>query len=112
MIRQEVSTYTVTIYIAGELTDARRICRNVCMRGLCVTVEPLDFVYTGGAEAGVRIGLINYPRFPAEPEELFVKAEALAITLMEGLYQHSVSIVATDKTVWLSRRPEHQESRS
>lgn len=108
MNRKEVTTYTVAIYIGGDLSDARRICRKVCMRGLCVTVEPLDFVYTGGAEAGVRVGLINYPRFPVEPDELFVKAEALAITLMEGLYQHSASIVAPDKTIWLSRRPEHQ----
>lgn len=108
MIRQEVPTYTVAIYLAGDLADARRICREFCMRGLCVTVEPIEFIYTGGAETGVRVGLINYPRFPAKPEAIFAAAEELARVLIEGLHQHSASIVATDKTVWLSRRPEHQ----
>lgn len=108
MIRREVSTYTAAIHLAGDPADARRICREFCLRGLCVTVEPIEFIYTGGAESGVRVGLINYPRFPADPKTIFATAEELARVLIEGLHQHSASIVATDKTVWLSRRPEHQ----
>lgn len=104
MTRTEAPTYTASIYIAGDLDTARATCRDFCMSGLCVTVKPLEFIYTGGAETGVRIGLINYPRFPAEPEAIFTKAEALADRLMSDLCQHSYSIVATDKTVWKSRR--------
>jgi len=104
MTRTEAPTYTAAIYIAGDLTEARRVCRGYCMKGLCVTVEPVEFIYTGGAETGVRVGLINYPRFPASPSEILNTAEHLAVALMNQLYQHSVSIVATDKTIWLSRR--------
>ena len=104
MTREEVSTYTATIFIAGDLNDARRICREACMAGLCVTVEPTEFIYTGGSETGVRVGLINYARFPADPAAVFAQAEALALKLVEGLHQHSASIVATDKTIWISRR--------
>jgi hypothetical protein len=104
MTRQECPTYTAAIYIAGDLNAARATCRDAVMTGLCVTVEPVEFIYTGGAETGVRVGLINYPRFPAEPEVIWAKAEALADRLMIDLCQHSYSIVATDKTVWTSRR--------
>jgi hypothetical protein len=104
MTRVEVPTYTATIFMAGDYADAVRLCRQFCMTGLCVTVERAEFVYTGGAESGVRVGLINYPRFPSEPADLFAKAEALAEHLIEGLSQHSASIVASDRTVWLSRR--------
>lgn len=104
MTREECHTYTAAIYVAGPQAEAERICRRFCLEGLCVTVEPVEFIYTGGAETGVRVGLINYPRFPAEPDKIFDTAEHLAVSLMNQLYQHSASIVATDKTVWLSRR--------
>jgi hypothetical protein len=104
MNRTEALTYTASIYIGGSFAEAQRICRRACEVGLCVTIEPVEFIYTRGQESGVRVGLINYPRFPAEPAEIFAKAEALARELIDGLYQSSASIVATDKTVWLSRR--------
>jgi hypothetical protein len=106
MIRAEAPTYNVAVYVAGPHAEAERICREYVLTGLCVTVEPVEFIYTGGQERGVRVGLINYPRFPAEPAEIFAKAEDLAMRLIEGMHQHSASIVATDKTVWLSRRPD------
>ena len=104
MTRIEAQTYTAAIYIAGDIDTVRATCREFCMTGLCVTVEPVEFIYTGGSEMGACIGLINYPRFPAEPYAIWVKAEALADRLMNDLCQHSYSIVATDKTVWKSRR--------
>lgn len=104
MIRQETTTYTAAIYVAGRQAEAERICREFVLRGLCVTVEPVEFIYTGGQERGVRVGLINYPRFPADPSAIFATAEELAEALIEGLHQHSASIVASDNTVWLSRR--------
>jgi hypothetical protein len=98
-------TYTAQIYIGGDLSDARRECRAYSYEvGECVTVEPVEFIYKGGAETGVRVGFITYPRFPLPPEELFGRAQALANRLLVALDQHSYSIVATDKTVFYSRR--------
>jgi len=107
MNRTEVPTYRADILVAGNRADAERLCRQHCMEvGLCVTVEAAEFIYTGGQESGVRVGLINYARFPADPPDIFAKAEALAVKLIDGLCQHSASVVADDRTVWLSRRPE------
>lgn len=101
----EVPTYTATIFIAGDFAAAKRVCqRHVMDVGLCVTIEPTEYVYTGGCEAGVRVGLINYARFPAEPEDIFARAMELARLLRAELAQHSFSIVATDKTVFETTR--------
>lgn len=98
-------TIRFDIFIAGDITQAKQVCREFCFEiGLCVTVEPLDYIYTGGEEAGVRVGLINYPRFPATEHELSGKATALADRLMRRLCQHSYSIVGPKETVWFSRR--------
>lgn len=106
MIQNSVPTHAVSIYIGGDLTEARRICREFCQRGLCVTVEPLSFIYTNGEEVGVRVGLINYPRFPSTLDALDATARELAEALIVGLHQWTASIVGPHETVWLSRRPE------
>lgn len=97
-----VDTYWVYIYIGGDVDVIRQACREWCWRGACVTVEPVDFIYTGGEEAGVRVGFLNYPRFPAEPADIFALAEELARHLRRTAHQKSVLIVAPDKTLWLS----------
>jgi hypothetical protein len=103
----EVPTYTAQIYIAGDIAQARRLCaQRFIEKGLCVTLEPVEYVYAGGCEAGMRVGLINYPRFPAEPVEIRAKALELAELLIEALCQWSASVVMPDETVWLSCRPE------
>lgn len=105
MKRVEVLTYTVAIYVGGDWRKAERIARTFCDQvGLCVTVEALRYIYTGGACWGVRVGLINYGRFPQEPHVIFLRAEMLTKRLLEGLGQESASVVATDKTIWLSAR--------
>ena len=98
-------TIVFTIYIAGERADAMRCCRDFCFEvGLCVSVTDCDFVYTGGAEDGVSVGLVNYPRFPTELETLRTTATKLANALMIALSQLSVLIVGPDVTVWITRR--------
>lgn len=57
-----------------------------------------------GCEVGVRVGLINYPRFPSDHETLKQRAQELADQLMSDLYQHSYSIVGPEETLWFSRR--------
>jgi len=105
MKRVETLSYPVSIFIAGSPSQARSICAEHCDKvGLCVTVTETDYVYTGGVEGGVIVGLINYPRFPAEPREIWNRAEALGHKLREGLFQESFTIQAPDKTVWFSWR--------
>jgi hypothetical protein len=101
-----VTTIRFDIFIAGDFAQAKQVCREFCFeQGLCVTVEPVSYVYTGGEEAGVRVGLINYPRFPTEQSLLRNTAKALAHRLMEQLCQHSYTIAGPDETEWFSRRP-------
>jgi len=93
------------IFIAGDLVQAKQVCREYCFAvGLCVTVEPVDYIYTGGEEAGVRVGLINYPRFPTDEASLQITARELADTLVKGLCQHSYTIVGPRETCWFTRR--------
>lgn len=94
------------IFIAGDVDQAKQVCREYCFEvGLCVTVEPVTYIYTGGEEAGVRVGLINYPRFPSTAEAIGETAHKLAVRLMHRMYQQSYSIVGPDETNWFSRRP-------
>ena len=100
-------TVRVDIFIAGDLQQAKQVCREWCLEvGACVTVEPVDYIYTGGEEAGVRVGFINYPRFPASEAYITGRAENLAERLMHRMCQHSYSIVGPEETTWYSRRPE------
>lgn len=86
-------SFTVKIHVAGDRKIAEDICRKYCADiGLCVGIKDETFVYTYGQEEGVEISLINYPRFPDTEENIERKARDLAILLMEGLYQKSISI--------------------
>jgi len=99
-------TIRFDIFMAGDLAQAKQVCREFCFDvGLCVTVEPVEYIYTGGQEAGFRIGLINYPRFPTTQDALWSRASELAEILMLRLRQHSYSLVGPDLTHWISRRP-------
>ena len=104
-------TIRFDIFMAGDLAQAKQVCRQYCFDvGLCVTVEPVSYIYTGGEEAGIRVGLINYPRFPTTEEVLHERATTLAQTLMNHLCQHSYSIVGPRETEWFSRRPDPQST--
>lgn len=105
----EAETIRYEIFMAGDFETAKQVCREYCFEiGLCVTIEPTTYIYTGGEETGFRVGLINYPRFPSVPKALWGRAEKLAKLLMVRLCQHSYSIVGPDKTYWYSRRPESE----
>lgn len=97
-------TIRLDIFMAGDLSQAKQVCREYCFKvGLCVHIEAVDFIYTGGEESGFKVGLINYPRFPTTQEVLREIAMALAMLLMERLCQHSFCLVGTE-TEWVSRR--------
>lgn len=101
----ETKSYPVSIFIAGSAMEAETICLDYCDAvGFCVTVTETAYCYTGGEQAGVIVGLINYPRFPSTPEEIWKHAKALAAQLREQLGQQSYTIQAPDKTLWISHR--------
>jgi hypothetical protein len=103
-----VETYWVKIYVAGDIKSIEESCRRFCMDGLCVTVTPTKFIYTGGQEDGAEVGLVNYPRFPSTPEGINIRAEVLAEQLMKDCCQLSVLVVTPGKTTWFSRRKEFE----
>jgi len=100
----EASSYSVDIFIAGSRHSATEVMREFCLDGECVTVTEADYVYTGGMESGVRVGLINYARFPRGPETLWDRGIEIGRLLIERLHQQSCSVVAPDRSAFLSRR--------
>ena len=106
MLEVAVETFWVRIYASGPIEKAKEVLRRDCWRdGLCVTIEPTLFIYTGGEEQGYVVGLINYPRFPADRESIWQRAEHLAGLLLEKTHQQSILIMSPEKTLWTRRAP-------
>lgn len=111
MYSHEIKTKTadtcdVVIYIAGDYDRAREICREHCDSGGCVSLQRIDYIYTGDEETGVAVRFINYPRFPRSEDQLMHIAVELGKKLIRGLYQSSCTVIGPTQTIWLSRRPE------
>ena len=103
---KSVETIVVTIYMAGDIDTAKRWLRRRCYeRGLCVTVTPTTFIYTGGEEAGFAVGFVNYPRFPSDADILCETAQQIADALIVECCQKSALIVAPDRTEWITKKP-------
>lgn len=112
-------TYTATIYCGllegytpsesiqeeeDKMEIAYNICREYCDKvGLCLTFEKTHFIYTSGGENGIKVGLINYPRFPSTPSEIQKHAGILGERLLVELKQQRLSIVYPDITVMLEQ---------
>ena len=105
LITKTTDTWWVKIFLSGPIETAKQIIReDVLKEGLCVTIEPTTFIYTGGEETGYVVGLINYPRFPANAETITARAEDLALKLLTGTHQQSVLIMTPTSTKWLTSR--------
>lgn len=107
-------TYTVRIYMSGPIEIAKQVVRKYCMdlsvvynTGLCATVEPTTFIYTGGEEQGFVVGLLNYPRFPSSEENIDQLAGELAEQLLDETHQWSALLVNPKTTSWITRRQEN-----
>lgn len=107
MIEKTATTFWVKIYASGPIDVAEQIIRRECKKdGLCITIEPTKFIYTGGEEVGYVIGLINYPKFPTEQYKIWNRAVSLANFLIEGTYQDSILVMSPIETLWISHRGE------
>lgn len=105
---ETVPTYWVKLYLSGPIEQAKQILRRECLaQGLCVTVEPTIFIYTGGEESGYVVGLVNYPRFPSDPANIRDRAMQLASMLLAETYQHSALVMDPISTEWLTIRKEY-----
>jgi len=93
--------------MSGPIEIAKQIIRNECLqKGLCVTIEPTTFIYTGGEESGYVVGLVNYPRFPSTNEEIKDRAEKLMLRLLDETFQQSGMVMTPEQTVWFTKREE------
>lgn len=109
---QIVDTFWVRLYMTGPIDDAKRVLREHVygmgatpeIPGGCLTIEPTAFIYDGGEESGFVVGLINYPRFPTTPPELWEQALTIAGKLLRDLKQHSVLLMSPERTQWFSQR--------
>lgn len=98
-------TFFARIYMSGPIDVAKQAIRAECLRdGLCVTVDPTLFIYTGGEETGFVVGLVNYPRFPSTPESITKRAEQLIDALLAATHQHSAMLMTPETTRWVSQR--------
>lgn len=98
-------TFCARIYMSGPIEVAKQAIRADCLReGLCVTIEPTTFIYTGGEEQGFVVGLLNYPRFPSTPEKIIDRARYLMHLLLEATHQHSALLVTEQSTEWITKR--------
>lgn len=106
MIVKTANSFTIRIWMAGNYANAKEICRTFCEQGMCVSISPANYIYTGGEEAGFVVTLINYARFPKDPVSLKDLAFSLVMDLMNGLHQQSFSIEGPEETLFFSKRPE------
>lgn len=98
-------SFPVTIFIAGKYSTAEKILKKYCDEvGYCVTLHSVEYIYKGGTEHGISVGLINYPRFPNEPTVIIDKAKEIAEELRIGMKQESYSIQTPHDTIWYSYR--------
>lgn len=98
-------TYIIRLYLSGPIDVAKQTLRAECLTaGLCVTIEPTQYIYTGGEEAGYVVGLLNYPRFQTAPEGLRIRAMALMVALLDATHQHSALMVTPEESLWITKR--------
>lgn len=101
-------SYWVRIYLSGPIEQAKQTIRAECLRqGLCVTIEPTTFIYTGGEEQGYVVGLVNYPRFPSEPAALVERARALMLKLLADTFQQSAMFMTPETAEWVTLREDN-----
>lgn len=102
-------TFRAELFIAGDVDTARAIIRqHFYERGLSVTVTvmPTSFIYAGGDEAGMVIGLVNHPSFPLENVDVIrLMAREVAELLMPKLNQRTSLIVTPELTEWIVVEP-------
>ena len=94
---------TVRLWIAGSASRAEEALGEWCrLNGACFSITPCTYVYSGGQEEGVEVGLINYPRFPKNRSEMLQRMRQVGELLCVRLNQRSYTIDDGHTTEWYS----------
>lgn len=102
---KQTRSFPVTIFMGGRYHKAIKVIKKYCDEvGYCVTLKPTMYIYKDGEEHGIEVGLINYPRFPADAATIINHAREIAELLRVELKQESYSIQTPDDTIWVSYR--------
>ena len=102
---EKADSWWAHIYIGGDISVAKAKCRELCFpSGLCVTVEPITYIYAGGSEDGYRLGMIQYPPYPESESSLYEKAVMVGKTIAEANCQWSFTIVTPNGNFFHSRK--------
>jgi hypothetical protein len=97
--------WTVTLYIGGPVEEAKRALSVIAAKvGVCWSVEPTEFIYSGGREQGVIVRQIAYARFPSSADDAMTDMLMVGEGLMEHLGQGSFTVIGPDKSMFVSRR--------
>ena len=97
--------WAVTLYIGGSVEIAKdALAQEAALRGACWSVEPTEFIYSGGREQGVIVRQIAYARFPQSAEAAERDMLRVGHLLMERLGQGSFSVVGPLTSTFVSRR--------
>ena len=83
--------YSETYQDIRELYDF--ISRYCTKNKIGITVTPTRYFYVNGAEDGVILGLINYPRFPSTYEQIKEISINLGNLLIERFDQYRATII-------------------
>ena len=68
---------------------------------MCVSFTKTKYIYENGEENGVIIGIINYPRFPLDADDIRSNALFLANHLKEKFCQIRVTVMFPNETLML-----------
>lgn len=108
MITRIEPTVVVDVYVSGDYTSIKHCLSKFCLEGLCVSVSPVDYVYTYGLEAGAKVTLINYPRYPTTQVDLIKTAKRLGLSILGYTAQGSFTVVGPDETYFYSNRSQDE----
>jgi hypothetical protein len=104
-VSKSVESWWANVFVGGNYNAAEMACREMCFpKGLCVTIEKTKYIFGGGTEDGVRVGLIQYPPFPESIEDLIHKAISVGKKIAEENHQFSFTIVTARENVFFSRK--------
>lgn len=100
-IKKQSKPWEGRIYIAGDIEQAKQRIREMAYnQGMCVTVSLVDYIYTGGEEKGLVVGLIQYPRFEVDEQTLEKNLIFLAENLATRLCQKSFTVSTPNSTIY------------
>jgi|AGFS01.1.fsa_nt_gi hypothetical protein len=100
-LKNTVPTFYANLHIAGNFDVCQQECNRITYEfGFCFQVSKVEYIYTGGQESGMLIRVINYPRFPRDPEEITKLCTQFGFRLAEKLCQKSFTLETSTDTMY------------